>query len=229
MHSPALLVLCLLVWVPTLGYAQSEEAPPPVSDAPTAPPLVTAPEEPEEPEEPPRGELFSRDRISAEASSDLFIPRMVLSPILGGVATSCGVVLGFIVGVVISECDLSDGDCDEVALWTPTILAGWATGSLAVYGMGNFLNGRGTLGPTMLGGALGMGLGIALLFATEGTAWYAAPLAPGLGAAIGYEIANSYVRSTQEPERDEFAGVQLMPVLGRTAEGGLLGGLAGRF
>src|SRR5262245_45723602 len=88
MHSPALLVLCLLVWIPTVGYAQSEQPPPPPSDAPTLPPLVTAPEDPEDA---PPAEIIPRDYGAEQASADRRIPRLVLSPLLGGAATACGV------------------------------------------------------------------------------------------------------------------------------------------
>lgn len=228
MHSLALLVLCLLVSVPTISYAQSEQAPAPPADAPTLPPLVTAPGEPEEPEEAPRGEIISGDRVYGDAPPDLVVPRMILSPLLGGVAASCGAVVGLVLGAVISDCSIFDG-CDGFTLVAPMLLTGWLTGSLSVYGLGNVLNGMGTLWPTMVGGALGMGLGVALLFASEGAAWYLAPLAPGLGAAIGYELANASVRAQLPPERDVFAGVQLMPVVSATPHGGLLGGLVGRF
>lgn len=225
MHSLALLVLCLLVWVPTLSHAQSEQVPAPASDAPTLPPLVTAPEEPEEP---PRGELIPRRQASAEAGPDPFIPRLVLSPILGGVAASCGALLGLVLGVMADGCDLFDGGCNGVVLVAPTVVLGTLAGSLSVYGMGSFLNGQGNLGPTLLGGVLGMGAAVALVLASPFTL-YAAPLAVGLGATIGYELSNSSVRSNAVPERDQFAGVQVVPVFGRTPEGGILGGLAGRF
>lgn len=224
MHSPALLFLCLLLWGPAVGYAQAPGAPPPPVDAPTLPPLVTAPEEPEAP---PEEESFSGGRTHSDASSDLILPRMILSPLLGGAAAGGGAILGFILGAVLSSCAPFDGGCGPWALLVPTIGLGWAAGSFTVYGMGTFLEGQGTLGSTMVGGILGMGVGIAVIAVSQGTAWYAAPLAPGLGAAIAYEISNSYVRSL--PVRDEFAGIQLMPVLSTTREGGLLGGLAGRF
>jgi hypothetical protein len=226
MHSLALLVLCLLVWAPTVSYAQSEQAPPPPADAPTLPPLVTAPEEPEDA---PEAEIIPREYGSARAPADLMIPRLVLSPILGGVATACGVVLGIIFSVAFLGCDISEDSCDDWAAFTPLLVGGWAAGSLTVYGMSSFLNGKGSLGPTLLGGALGLGLGVALLFASEGTAWYIAPLAPGLGAAIGYELSDYFERSSTEPKHEEFAGVQWRPVFGMTARGGVLGGLMGRF
>ncbi|HEX8702412.1 MAG TPA: hypothetical protein VF815_26500 [Myxococcaceae bacterium] len=229
MHSLALLVLCLLVGVPTVSYAQSEAAPPPPPDAPTLPPLVTAPEEPEEPaEEPPTGEIIPGERGYGDAPPDLVVPRMILSPALGGVAAGSGAIVGLILGAVISDCAIFDG-CDGWPLVAPMLLTSWLTGSLTVYGMGRFLNGMGTLGPTMLGGALGTGLGVALLFASEGSAWYLAPLAPALAAAVAFEISNSFVRASLPPPRDIFAGIQVMPVVSATPAGGVLGGLVGRF
>jgi hypothetical protein len=230
MHSLALLALCLLVWFPTVGYAQSEQAPPPPPDAPTLPPLVTAPDKPEEaPEAAPEAEIIHREYGSAKAPADLMVPRLVLSPVLGGVATAGGVVLGVVFSVGVLGCDIFEDGCSDGEFYIPTLVGGWAAGSLTVYGMSSFLNGQGSLGPTLLGGALGMGLGIAFLAASQGSAWFIAPLIPGFGAAIGYELSDYFARSGTEPQRDEFAGVQFTPVLGMTPRGGVLGGLMGRF
>lgn len=223
MNALALLVLCLVVWFPTVSHAQSEAASAPASDAPVLPPLVTAPEEP------PEGEVIPGDRLARDAGPDLIVPRLILSPIVGGAAAAGGSILGFLLGLAASGCDLSEGCDDEVAVFSSAAFTGWVAGSLSVYGLGNLLNGMGTLWPTMLGGAVGMGLGVALLFATEGTTWYLTPLVPGLGAAIGYEISNASVRANLPPERDEFAGVQLLPVVSATPRGGFMGGLVGRF
>lgn len=223
MRALAFLVLGLLVGAPTVSSAQSEPAPAPASDAPVLPPLVSAPEEP------PEGELIPGDRLSRDAGPDLMVPRLILSPIVGGVAATGGAIVGFLLGVAAAGCDLSEGCDDELAVFAPAVLTGAVAGSLSVYGLGNVFNGMGTLLPTMLGGALGMGVGVAVLFASEGTAWYLTPLAPGLGAAIAYELSNASVRSGLPPERDEFAGVRLLPVVSATPRGGLMGGLVGRF
>ncbi len=226
MNSPALLVLCLLVWVPTVSSAQSAEAPTQASDAPTLPPLVAAPGEPEEP---PRAELIPRRRVAEQGAPDLFVPRLLLSPILGGVGTTCGAVLGLILGIMIDGCAPFDGGCNDWALVVPTAVMGWAAGSLSVYGMGSFLNGQGELWPTMLGGALGTGLSIAIVASGADYAWISAPLSPAIGAVVGYEISNSLQRSALEEDAEAGTVLQLMPVVGRTPEGGILGGLMGRF
>lgn len=227
MHSPALLALCLLVWLPTAGYAQSEQASPPQPDAPTQPPLITAPGEPEET---PPGEIIPREYSSAADPSHLRIPRLVLSPLLGGAATLCGGVLGIVFSVAFLGCSITEGpNCSDFAAYTPLLVGGWVAGSLSVYGMNSFLNGQGSLGPTILGGAVGLTLGIAVLVASQGVAWFAAPLLTGLGAAIGFELSHSFARPGTDPEPDALAGVQLRPVLGMTPRGGVLGGLVGRF
>jgi hypothetical protein len=226
MLALARLGLLLLLWLSALAHAQPVEAPPPASDAPTLPPLVTAPEEPEEP---PKGELIPRRRVPAQEASDLFVPRLLLGPLLGGVAASCGAALGLFLGVTVTRCDVFEGGCDDVALLVPTVVGGLAAGSLGVYGMGSFMNGQGQWLPTLLGTALGMGLGIVAVAASSGTAWFALPLVTGMGAVAGYEISHSLQSSAQEEDEEARAGLLLMPVLGRTPEGGLLGGLAGRF
>jgi hypothetical protein len=95
--------------------------------------------------------------------------------------------------------------------------------------MGSFLHGQGRLLPTLLGTTLGMGLGIALFAASSGVAWFAPPLILGIGAVIGYELSHSLQSSAPKEDEEASAGLLLMPVVGRTPEGGLLGGLAGRF
>jgi hypothetical protein len=226
MHALVRLCLLLLLWLPALAHGQSAEASPPASDAPTLPPLVSGPEEPEAP---PKGEIIPGRRASRKAASDLFVPRILLGPLLGGVAASCGAVLGLVLGVMISGCSPAEGDCNDWGFFAPAVVVGSATGSVGVYAMGNFLNGEGKLGPTMLGGALGMGLAILLVSVSEGQAWYAAPFAPAIGAVIGYEISNSYALSQVEPDPFASTGLKVMPMVSRTPEGGLLGGLVGRF
>jgi len=229
MHSPALLLLCLLVALPTVGYAQAEQPPAPASDAPTLPPLVTAPDEPEAPEEPPPGETISRERTLGELRPDNLGPRLLLGPVVGSVGTSGGVILGFILGAIVSGCAPFDGECEPFALIVPGIGMGWIMGSVSVYAMGSVLSGEGSLWPTMLGGAAGMTTGLAALAASGGLTWYSVPLLTAVGAVIGYEISNAFVRAGRPSRRDEFSGLQVLPVVGRTPEGGILGGLVGRF
>ncbi|MBN1207614.1 MAG: hypothetical protein JXB05_22305 [Myxococcaceae bacterium] len=96
--------------------------------------------------------------------------------------------------------------------------------------MGSLLNGRGRLGPTMIGGALGLALSTTFIAVTEeGDLWYAAALGPPIGALIGYELFTSHERSQREQDEEAYAGLQLMPVVGRLPKGGILGGLVGRF
>jgi len=176
------------------------------------------------------GETFSRERtLEKEPRSDLLIPRLLLGPVVGSAGTSGGAILGFILGAIVSGCAPFDGDCDPFALVVPAVGLGWIMGSLSVYGTGSLLNGEGTLWPTMLGGAVGMATGLGLLAAADGELWYAVPLSTALGALVAYELSNLLERSGTEPRQDGFAGLQLVPVVGRTPEGGILGGLVGRF
>lgn len=235
MYSPALLILCLLVGVPAVGYAQAEQVPAPPADAPTPPPLLTAPDEPEAPEEPqesgepPPGETISRERTFRELPPDNLVPRLLLNPLVGTVATSGGVILGVILGAVVTGCAPFDGECEPAALIATGLGVGWLMGSMSVYAIGSAFDGRGLLWPTLLGGAVGMGTGVGMLSASGGEAWYTVPMGLALGAMVAYEISNLFERSDARTERDEFAGLQVVPMVGRTPEGGLLGGLVGRF
>jgi hypothetical protein len=226
MHALVRLGLLLLLWLPALASAQPEQTPAPASDAPTLPPLVTAPPEPEAP---PKGELIPRRSAPAANGPDLFVPRILLSPLLGGLATSCGALVGLLLGLAVSPCNIFDGACNGYVLAIPTVLGGWAAGSLSVYGMGGFFGGQGRLGPTMIGGALGMGAAIALAVSVPEAGWVTVPLSPALGAVIGYEISHAQQKGALEQDEEPTAGLLLMPTLGRTPEGGILGGLAGRF
>lgn len=204
-----------------MGYAQS--------DAPTLPPLVTAPDEPEAPAEPPAGETISRERTLGELPPDNLAPRLLLGPVVGSLGTSGGVILGFILGAIVSGCAPFDGECEPFALIVPGIGLGWIVGSVSVYATSSVFNGQGALWPTMLGGAAGMASGLAALSASGGEAWYAVPLLTAVGAMVGYEISNAFERSGRQPRRDALSGLQVLPVVGPTPEGGILGGLVGRF
>ena len=131
--------------------------------------------------------------------------------------------------IIFSDCSPFEGCGSEVLVLAPMALGGWAIGSVSVYGMGNWLNGRGNLAPTMIGGAVGTGVSLLLYAITHGEAVYAMPLPPAMGAAIGYELSNSHERSLLEQASTASEGLQLMPVVGRLPQGGILGGLVGRF
>jgi hypothetical protein len=183
---------------------------------------------PEEAEAPARGELIPRRGVTEQEAPDPRGLRLLLNPLVGGVATTAGGVVGLLLLSIASDCSPFFGGCAEWIFLAPMFTGGWIAGSLTVYGMGNWLNGQGRLAPTMIGGALGTGAAIGLYAATRGEAWFIV-LLPAIGAVLGYELSNSYERSKPEQGNEASARLQLMPVVGRTPEGGFLGGLAGRF
>jgi hypothetical protein len=221
------LVLGLLLVLPTLVHAQAADAPV-VSPEASTPPLVTAPPESQAP--PSAGEIIPH-RMKQERPN-LVVPRVILGVLLGTAAATGGTVLGFLAGTQLTTCDVFDDICngsDLVVLAAPMLLGATAFSTLTVYGLGSLLKGRGTLFSTLVGSVAGAGLGLVLL----GTAGYAGlalmpPLA-AIGALIAYEISDS----SWEPEPSQALSAsspfQLIPVLGVTPGGGVLGGLTGRF
>jgi hypothetical protein len=218
MHSPALLVLCLLALAPTVGYAQP-------AGAPTASPEL---QEPSPPPPPPKAEIIPRQLDTEDKGAGYRGPRLILGTLAGGVASAIGGVIGLIAGGVLGDCSLLSSDCAFAFVFS-TALGSSLAASLAAYGVGSALEGRGKFMPTLLGGILGSAAGMAVLLASGGGAWPASLAIAGLGAAIGYEI--SHAVEPPVPVKDPFAsaGPRVMPVVGMTREGGILGGLVGRF
>ncbi len=167
-------------------------------------------------------------RVTEQDAPDYPGTRFLLSSVVGSVASLGGAAVGGTL-LILSGCSPFEGGCSEALMLAPMVLGGWAASSMSVYGIGHWLNGRGKLKPTLIGGAVGAGLSVMLYAMTDGEAVYAMPLPPAMGAAIGYELSNSYERSRLEQASTASVGLQLMPVVGRTREGGVLGGLVGRF
>jgi hypothetical protein len=115
------------------------------------------------------------------------------------------------------------------------VLASMSVGeTLGVFLSGTLSGGQGQLLPTIGGAALGTGTG--LLFAAANRRAESAPLlisalvAPTVGAILGYEVSAAF-SSTDEPEpplRPE-SSLRLIPVMGSSPGGGLIGGVAGHF
>ncbi|MDY7227354.1 hypothetical protein [Hyalangium rubrum] len=206
------------------GYAQP-------ADAPTPPPLVTAPLEPQPQAPAPRGEIIPRRQVSGPEKADLMIPRVLLSTVLGSVASAGGVLGGGLVGLGLSQCAAFEGDCNEPAMVVPMLLGAWGLSSLTVYGIGSVLNGEGGLLPTFLGGAVGTGMGAIFLVTDNGPTplWLLALAGPAIGAIVGFEFSHASFEPALPQTLHDRSSIQVVPVLGMTPSGGVLGGLSGRF
>lgn len=198
---------------------------------PSPPPLVTSPPAAQTP--PPAGEIIPRDLEDERPDRPyLIVPRVLLGSLAGTLAAAGGTFLGFLVGSQINDCDLFDHVCGDDTLYAygiPTLLAAGSLSSLAVYGVGNLLDGRGSFLPTLLGGFVGAGASIAFQdIAGYGVIVLIAPLS-ALGAILGYEISGALWEPTPASPQRASTNIQMLPLLGLTPGGGLLGGLTGRF
>ncbi|MDC0707236.1 hypothetical protein POL68_02020 [Stigmatella sp. ncwal1] len=223
------IVLCTLLALPTLGRAQTGDAPV-ASPEPSPPPLVTSPPDTQAP--PSVGEIIPRDLEDERPRRPyLIVPRILLSSLAGTVAGAGGTFLGFLVGSGINDCDLFDDVCGDKTLYAygiPTLIAAGSLSSLAVYGVGSLLDGRGSFLPTLLGGFVGAGASIAFQdLAGYGVILLIAPLS-AVGAILGYEISGALWEPAPLPQQAR-SSLQVLPVLGLTPDGGVLGGLTGRF
>lgn len=192
-------VLLFLTALPALGYAQTADAPVHPPDPLAAPPLIQAPSEPERPPQ-PLGEVIPRPLEAREGARNLLVPRLLLGPLLGTVASAGGGYLSFLLVQQQTSCDLLDGGCgDQMLLSAPPVLAGWVLSSLTVYAGGNVLNGQGRLLATLAGSFAGMGLGLLALNVTWAWGVLLLPPLAALGATVGYELSHALWRS--EPEQ----------------------------
>ncbi len=185
---------------------------------------------PAESEAPPQKELVPQRPVTEqELPEDYPVGRFLASTGVGTLATLVGAAVGVVLLVSLTDCSPFEGDCSEAVTLAPIVLSGGLFGTSAVFGIGHATNGRGTLKETFFGGAMGTGASLLIYGLTDGEGIFLMPLGPVIGAAIGYAISNAEERSKLEQARTASGGLQLMPVVGRTPEGGILGGLVGRF
>jgi hypothetical protein len=183
---------------------------------------------PAESKAPPHGELVPQRRVT-EQKEDYPVGRFLANTAVGTAATVVGAAVGVALLITLTDCSPFEGGCHDAVTLAPIALAGGLSGTAAVFGVGHLLNGRARLEPTLLGGAVGTGASLLLYAMSNGEAVLIMPLPPVIGAAIAYELSNAGERSRVEPAVPASGGLQLMPVVGRTPEGGILGGLVGRF
>lgn len=168
----------------------------------------------------------------SEGETGKTVRRVLVETLIGG----GGMVLGAVAGQALSPGGFS-GSCSGCA---PDYSAGFMLGAglgsgLGVYGAGTLMGGDGDFLATMAGAGLGAGGAFLLLDAGDGqgrgnTNAFTALLMPLAGAIAGYEISNALSGlSVSPPPRWSRQAPRLVPVASATKDGGVLGGLAGRF
>lgn len=230
-------LVCVLL--SSVVHAQAPSQPPP--DAPrteplATPPLITAPAEPV-----PEPLSVTPERAPARAPLHL-IPRTALELTVGSLGVLGGAFASLFLSIPVRGSALcvlaNDNDCEPgprqrgffVMLLTITL-----TDALSVYSVGNAADAQGRFLPTLGGAAIGTTVGL-LLFRPSSQVesvpgMVAAALLPAIFATLGYELSHTFLGSgatSAEPQRPPL-GLHVMPVVGRTPGGGLLGGLAGHF
>ncbi|NMO23179.1 hypothetical protein HPC49_52815 [Pyxidicoccus fallax] len=224
----SLALFCVLI--PGVGLSRevaSSTAPRPeaTSEAPAGTPSVPAADAPlrqdRSPEESPPPSVSS---IAEDGSGEG--TRRVLTELLVG---GGGVVLGTLAGEALSGGSFTNcGRCEDDNHPMVRLGAGLGAG-LGVYAAGSFMGGKGSFWATMTGAGLGAGTGYLLFRNSE----YPIPLSslvvllPLGGAIVGYEISSA--RGDDSPPSQRAEAPRLIPVAGSTRDGGLLGGLVGRF
>lgn len=203
------------------------EQPPPQAE----PPPAAAAQAPSQPAE-PQGELFPyRPKPQYEAPPDLIVPR-VLAEAFGGVLGGVGMgIVGLLAGAsALENTDCSGGDGCAVLLILITVPAAFVGIPLGVQTAGQSLGGQGDFIPALGGTVLGTGAGLIFGLRSEGTGGMVAGLIVGpiLGSIVGYELSHA-IKQRRGYALSSQSGPRLLPMVGATPRGGLLGGLAGSF
>lgn len=243
----ACLVLCLTLLVPGLGSAQSAEEwtpyTPPAEETVPPPPLVPAEEPLPAPPLPaaqaptetlPKGEIIPRQRLGPRGEEDRGSLRLVLTPWSGVIMGMAGVIVGIVPTAIVGAplcAAVDDKRACSVAIGT-ALSVSYAVGvTLGVSIVGRMTGGEGdglmTFYAAVAGAAVGAGIGVA----TQSTAGLVLGLAlvPVLFAATAYELSHHMAMQSVGMELQARSRFGVMPVVGVTPRGGLLGGLAGRF
>ncbi|WP_044189695.1 hypothetical protein [Hyalangium minutum] len=238
--SPARLVLCLTLLVPGLGFAQTSEEwtpyTPPATEALPPPPLVPAEPPPPPPpaETPPKGELIPRRLLGQRGEPDQSALRLVIMPWSSVIMGLAGAIVGTIPTAILAlpVCATSDEKPACGVAIGASLSVSYAVGvTLGVSLVGRMTGGEGdglvTFFAALAGSAVGAGIGVA----TQSTAGLilGLTLTPVLFAVTAYELTHSMAMQRSQLELQARSKVRLMPVVSVTPQGGLLGGLAGRF
>jgi hypothetical protein len=218
------IVLCLALMTASVSFAQA------AADAPLADPQ-DAPSEPAVPQAEP---IPFRSRPEPAPSPDLILPR-ILAEAFGGVLGGVGMgIAGLLVGAeALGDTDCSGGDGCAVLLVLITVPAAFVGIPLGVQYAGESMGGRGDFLPALGGTLLGTGVGLILGLQSEGKGGLAAGLIVGpiLGSIVGYELSSAINerRAWVLGTASSRSGARVVPVVGVTPRGGLLGGLSGSF
>lgn len=168
---------------------------------------------------------------------------MALETVGGAAGELAGLIAAFPLSIpanasVICVFGDDNGDCDPEPRkrgFLLTMLTVSASETLAVYGAGRLAGGKGQLLPTIGGAALGTGAALAMYRTSFDSNFMpgmvASVVLPPLGAILGYELSHAFSGDdylTLESSRSG-SSLRLVPVMGRSSEGSLMGGMAGQF
>ncbi len=226
------IVLCLALLTASVGFAQASSDAPPVNPGSDQVPAVSEPPPPESAA--PRGELIPYHyKPQSEAPPDLVVPR-VLAEAFGGVLGGVGMgIVGLLLGASALEnvnCSADHGGLCAATVLLVTVPAAFVGIPLGVQMAAQSLGGRGEFLPALAGTLVGTGAGLIYGFSSTGTGPMITGLIVGplLGAIVGYEISNALVQNGPL-SASAHASPQVVPTVGATPGGGILGGLSGRF
>jgi hypothetical protein len=161
------------------------------------------------------------------------LPR-ILAEAFGGALGGVGMgIVGLLAGAsALESVDCSAGHqgvCFGTVLLI-TVPAAFVGIPMGVQWAAQGLGGRGGFLPSLAGTLVGTGAGLIYGYSSSGTTPLVTGLIVGplLGAIVGYEISNALVQRA-ELSASARSGPRVVPTVGTTPRGGVLGGLAGRF
>jgi hypothetical protein len=223
------------VWVcvlaPVVGRTEEAAPPPTVDTSPRSEDSASraASDAPLREETPPVDEEPPSVSSHAPPGAGQLTRRILAEVFIGGGA--------FVVGGVAGQALTPEGlghKCEGCSRdYSTAFVLGAGLGSgLGVYGAGRLMGGQGDFLATMTGAGLGTGAALLMLGADDdrngNVDTYTALLMPLAGAIAGYEISHFFA-GAPPPRNWSNEAPRLVPVATTTKDGGLLGGLAGRF
>ncbi len=234
MRSTRLLPLLLCVLLPLPAFAQGPE---PAPSGATPPPLVPAPEKsapsevPAEPEA-PRGELIPRPPPPSADAREGRSSRVPLQ-LLGGTAAAAGAML-LTVGIFA----LDSQDCDGFFCNESLFFLGMGAGALgltvgpptAIWAIGETFDDRGRFWPTLGGGVLGSLASFLTLLAVANRVPPEITVAlAGMWPVLTSQLVHELTRRGPARSEPTDEGPRVLPVVGLSPHGGVIGGLVGSF
>ncbi|WP_163866305.1 hypothetical protein [Myxococcus eversor] len=150
-----------------------------------------------------------------------------LGLLLGGGGMLVGGMGGYFLGSSVTGCD-NGSSCERETGLTLSVGVGMALGvASGVYLTGQWLGGEGGFGYTLLGAALGA-VPSALMLSSDSDdvavlGGFALLVTPFVGALFGFGLSHSAT------VRASMSQAVVVPTVGRTRDGSLVTGLAGRF